>query len=295
MRMATANTNATEFGDGWRPRVSTNPIHLQTMENGLHRYITLTKENIGGEHICCAISDKKCAEGYAAKKEWLSGEFEKGYVFRRLDARAKVFIEYVPAEHAWAPITTTNHLMVNCFWVSGRHKGQGHGRTLLQSVVEDAKGKGKDGLVTVAGTKKAPFMSDTEWLLRHGFKEVERLPSGFSLLAMAFHDNCAVPRFNDCAKSGECPGKDGMVAYYSARCPYTDYYVNGMLRVLAQENGIPLEVVKLESMEQAQKSPTPATIFSLFHNGRFVTADLGVCAESKFTKLAKQIGYSQTK
>ncbi|EKC56931.1 hypothetical protein LEA_14593, partial [human gut metagenome] len=24
-------------------------------------------------------------------------------------------------------------------------------------------------------------------------------------------------------------------AYYSNRCPYTDYYVNGVLRVLAQE------------------------------------------------------------
>jgi len=27
-------------------------------------------------------------------------EFVNGYVFRRLDARAKVFIEYVPAEYA---------------------------------------------------------------------------------------------------------------------------------------------------------------------------------------------------
>ena len=27
------------------------------------KYITLTKENIGTEHICCAFSDKKCKEG----------------------------------------------------------------------------------------------------------------------------------------------------------------------------------------------------------------------------------------
>ena len=27
-------------------------------------YITLTKENIANEHICCAFSDKKCKDSY---------------------------------------------------------------------------------------------------------------------------------------------------------------------------------------------------------------------------------------
>ena len=48
-------------------------------------YITLTKENIETEHICCAISDKKCSDSYQKKKQWLAKEFDKGYVFRRLD------------------------------------------------------------------------------------------------------------------------------------------------------------------------------------------------------------------
>ena len=55
-----------------------------------------------------------------------------------------------------------------------------------------------------------------------------------------------------------------------------------MLRVLAQEKNIPLKVIKLETREQAQNSPTPATIFSLFCNGKFVTTDLSVCTETKF-------------
>ena len=82
------------------------------------KYITLTKENIGTEHICCAFSDKKCKEGYELKKEWLRKEFDNGYVFRRLDERAKVFIEYVPAEKAWVPVNAPGYLMINCFWVS---------------------------------------------------------------------------------------------------------------------------------------------------------------------------------
>ena len=153
--------------------------------------------------------------------------------------------------------------------------------------IEDAKKQQKNGLVTVVGTKKNHFMSDTKWLLQHGFKEIEKLPNGFSLLVMSFHENSAVPYFNDCVKSGECPDKLGIVAYYSNRCPYTDYYVNGVLRVLAQEINIPLKVIKLETREQAQNSPTPATIFSLFYNGKFVTTDLSICTESKFTKLLK--------
>lgn len=142
--------------------------------------------------------------GYELKKEWLTKEFANGYVFRRLDVRAKVFIEYVPAEYAWLPVIAPNYLMVNCFWVSGQYKGQGHGYNLLQSVIGDAKKQQKNGLVTVVGTKKNHFV-----------------------------------------KSGECPDKQGIVVYYSNRCPYTDYYVNGMLRVLAQERNIPLKVIPL--------------------------------------------------
>lgn len=35
------------------------------------KYITLTKENIEKEHICCAFSDKKCKDSYELKKTWL--------------------------------------------------------------------------------------------------------------------------------------------------------------------------------------------------------------------------------
>ena len=67
-------------------------------------FITLTKDNIEKEHICCAFSDKKCQESYNLKKEWLKRQFENGYVFRRLNERAKVFIEYGPAENGWVPV-----------------------------------------------------------------------------------------------------------------------------------------------------------------------------------------------
>lgn len=248
-------------------------------------YITLTKENIATEHICCAFSDKKCKESYEMKKEWLKKEFDNGYVFRRLDARAKVFIEYVPAEKAWIPVDAPGYLMINCFWVSGQYKGCGHGKALLQSAIDDARAQGKAGLVTVVGTSKFHFMSDTKWLLRQGFQTIEKLPNGFSLLALKINSEAPDPAFKACAKTGECEEKNGLVVYYTNRCPFTDYYVNGSLWLLAQEHNIPLKIIKLDTMEQAQAAPTPATIFSLFYNGNFITTNLSSCTDKQFEKL----------
>ena len=129
-------------------------------------FITLTKDNIEKEHICCAFSDKKCQESYNLKKEWLKRQFENGYVFRRLNERAKVFIEYGPAENGWVPVKADNYLLINCFWVAGQYKGKGYAKALLQTAIDDALQQGKDGLVTVVGTKKFHFMSDTKWLDR---------------------------------------------------------------------------------------------------------------------------------
>jgi hypothetical protein len=38
-------------------------------------------------------------------------------------------------------------------------------------------------------------------------------------------------------------------------------------------------------MEQAQCCPSPATIFSLFIDGKFVTTDISVCMDSRFDKI----------
>lgn len=258
---------------------------LQTESFMEMKYITLTKENIDTEHICCGFSDKKCSKGYEMKKEWLKKEFDNGYVFRRLDARAKVFMEYVPAEKAWVPVRAPGYLMINCFWVSGQYKGNGHAKALLLSAIDDAKAQGKNGLVTVAGTKKFPFMSDTKWLLRQGFESVEKLPNGFLLLVLKINTAAPNPTFNECVKSGECEDKKGLVVYYTNRCPFTDYYVNGSLSALVQEYDIPLKIIKLETIEQAQNAPVPATIFSAFYNGKFVTTDMSICVRSRFSKI----------
>ncbi len=255
----------------------------------MENLIDLNAQNIVSEHICCAISDKKCSDSYQAKKDWLTKEFENGYVFKRLDERAKVFIEYGPAEKAWVPITATNYLNINCFWVSGKYKKNGFGKALLNAAIEDAREQGKSGLVTIVGTKKFHFMSDTKWLLKQGFEEVERISSGFSLLAMKFDENFENPKFNESVKSGECPNKKGIVVYYSNRCPFAEFHAKESLTETAEKRNLPFEVIKLKTVKEAQNAPSPATIFSLFLDGRFVTTDISVCMDSRFDKIIEKL------
>ncbi len=250
--------------------------------------IQLNKENIAKEHICCAISDKKCKESYELKKQWLANEFKHGYKFYRLDARAKVFIEYCDAEKAWVPIDAPNHLFIGCIWVAGKYKGKGYAKALLQKAEDEAKEQGKAGLVTIVGTKKFHFMNDTKWLLKQGFEEVERLSYGFSLLVKTFDSEVIQPKFRESVKSGECENKDGLTVYFTNRCPFSEYHVTNSLVETVKNRNLNLEIVKFETLEEAQNSPTPATIFSLFYNGKFITTDISVCMDSRFDKIIKK-------
>ncbi len=255
----------------------------------MKKFIQLTKNNIGKEHICCAISDKKCIDSYQAKKDWLEKEFKKGCVFKRLDERAKVFIEYGPAENAWLPITAPNFININCFWVSGKYKKQGHAKKLLQFAIDDAKKLGKSGLVTVVGTKKFHFMSDTKWLLKHGFEEVERIPSGFSLLAKKISSKKnQIPKFNESVKTGNCINNNGIVVYYSNRCPFSEFHAKTSLIETCKKRNLPLKIIKLDTKEKAQKAPSPASIFSMFYKGKFLTTDISAYMDKRFDKVMEK-------
>ena len=61
----------------------------------MNEYINLTLENIDKEHICCAIGDPKHQNGVDKKKEWIKNKLKDGHIFRKLNARGKVFIEFV--------------------------------------------------------------------------------------------------------------------------------------------------------------------------------------------------------
>jgi len=236
--------------------------------------IKLSQQNIEEQHICCAFTDKKCAEGYQAKKDWLKTEFKNGYTFRKLDERGKVFIEYVPIEHSWLPLEGKNFMVINCFWVSGKFKKHGYGKELLRQCKEDAKATGMNGIIAVSSDKKRPFMSDPKFFKKQGFEMVDQAPPFFKLYGLKFSETGDWPQFLDTARAGRCPDNGGITAYYSNTCPFTEYWTNQRLRDYAAEKGVPVEIHHLKNREESRRMPIPWVINSLFYKGELATLEL---------------------
>jgi len=249
-------------------------------------FVTLNKDNIDKEHICCAISDKKGETCVSSKKAWLKERFDDGLVFTKLDERGKVFIEYIPAEKAWCPIIADGYMYINCFWVSGQFKGQGYANKLLESCIADAKAKGKCGITVLSSKKKMPFLSDPQYLKYKGFSVADTAEPYYELLYLPFDENAPVPKFKDCAKDGKTT-ESGMVLYYTNQCPHTDKYAP-IIEEIAKQHGTSISTHKIETTEQAQNAPAPFTTYSFFYNGEFVTNE--IFSEKKFEKFLSEHG-----
>lgn len=249
--------------------------------------ITVTAETIDREHICCAITDKKGETCVSSKKAWMKGRFTDGLVFRKLDARGKAFIEYIPAEKAWCPIDAPGYMHINCFWVSGQLKGQGHANRLLAECMEDAMSKGHCGLTIVASEKKRGFLSDPDYMKHKGFIAADTAGPYFVLYYLPFTGDAAIPKFRACARPGRIEEK-GMVLYYTNQCPHSDKYVP-IIVALAEERGASISVHKIETTGQAQAAPTAFTTYSFFYDGNFVANE--IFGPAKFEKFLDQHGF----
>jgi len=245
--------------------------------------ITLNEENLAAEHICCGFSDKKLAHGTALKKELIRRRLADGFQFKKFDIRGKAFIEAVPAEYAWCPIDAAGYLFIHCFWVSGRYKNQGLGSRLLAECVAEAEGL--NGVVTLTSQKKLPFLNDKNFLLKQGFEVCDSAPPSFELIVKKFR-TAPAPQFRPVAKQGRCEHASGLVFYYSDLCPYTDFWVDEMLR-FAKKFSIASTKIKIDSLEAARNAPSPFTIFSAFYEGKFLTHELML--EKKFDAMLSKI------
>ena len=247
--------------------------------------ITITKENLASEHICCAISNNNDCQ-VASKKAWLAQRLDDGLVFLKGDVRGKCFIEYLPAEKAWAPVDAEGWMYIDCLWVAGQFKGQGNSRLLLEECIRDSRAKGKKGLVALSSDKKRAFLSDAKFLKHHGFVKADEAPPFFELWCLPFADGADKPRFKDCVKDS-VSSQNGFELYYCHQCPFTAKYVP-VIEAAAAERGVPFKAVCFETAEQAQSSRSPFTAYSLFYNGEFVTNE--ILSKPKFERLLDEKG-----
>lgn len=246
-------------------------------------FVTVTKENLEREHICCAIAGGRDCQ-VLSKKAWLAQRLEEGLVFRKGDVRGKCFIEYIPAERAWAPVEAEGYMYINCLWVSGQLAGHGYASQLLEGCIQDSRERGKRGLAILSADKKRPYLSDPGFLQHKGFQVADEAPPYFRLCYLPFAPDAQPPRFRPQVKRAE-EGTE-MVLYYSHQCPFPAKYVPAA-EAVAQRLGVPLRVVRLDTAEQAQNAPSPFPTYSLFHRGRFVTHE--ILSEKKAEKLLREL------
>jgi len=233
----------------------------------MNEFINLDLDNIDSEHICCAIGDPKHQDGVDKKKEWIKNKLKDGHVFRKLNARGKIFIEYEPVETSWVPISGNNYLYIYCLWVAGSFKGKGIARELLEYAIDDAKKKKMSGLCTLVSKKKKPFIGDKKFFLHFGFKVVDTIED-YELMALSF-DSKDTPKFNDNARNMKIDSNDFTI-YYSNECPYVEYEVKE-LSDYAKDKNIKLNFIKIDSLKSAKEAPCIINNWANFYKGKFIS------------------------
>ena len=248
--------------------------------------VKLTHDNIDQEHICCAISSSKDVQ-VLSKKNWLKERLDEGLVFLKGSVRGKCFIEYIPAEYAWAPIQAEGYMYIDCLWVSGQFKGHGHSNLLLNACIKDSKAKGKKGLVVLSSRKKMGFLSDPKYMEYKGFKTADISDPYFELLYLPFEEGAEQPRFHSTVREHSALPK-GFALYYTNQCPFTAKYVP-VLEEMARARSAVFQAVHIQTREAAQSAPSPFTTFSLFYDGQLVTHE--ILSEKKFDKILADRGW----
>jgi len=241
--------------------------------------ISIDPSNIEKEDLCCAKSmDKKNSEGVILKKKWMLERFEEGMIFKKIQSSAKIFIEYIPAEYAWRPITADGYMCIHCLWVSGSAQGKGFGHALLAECEKDSKNM--NGVTVV--TSKKPFLTDKKIFLKHGFEVCDSAEPYFELLVKKYNKKAEDPKFNSPAKSGVIKKSKGLMVAYSRQCPFSNYYIHEMEKAALQVK-IPFRAQIIESCEDAQNLASPYGTFGVFYDGKFISHE--IMSIGRFEKL----------
>ncbi len=231
-------------------------------------FITLTTENLADEHLCCIIRTKKPHSGVEAKRGWLADRLCEGHIFRKLNVKECVFIEYAPLESAWVPIIGENFYYIYCLWVQGTPKGCGYGRQLMEYCIDDAKQHGKSGICMLGAKKQKNWLSDQKFARKFGFETVDATSDGYELLALSFDGT--KPRFSPTVKQ-EISEKE-LTVYYDYQCPYIFQRIE-KLREYCAEKAVSADFIQIDSLDKAKSLPCVFNNFAVFYGGRFVTVN----------------------
>ncbi len=194
----------------------------------------------------------------------------EGHVFRKLNAKATVFIEYAPLESAWVPIIGDNYIYIYCLWVEGAPRGNGYGKALIKYCLDDARKQGKSGVCMLGAKKQKSWLSNQAFAKKYGFEVVDDAASGYELLALSFDGT--TPKFTQKAKFGKIEN-DELTIYYSNQCPYITQYIERVRR-FCEDTNVAVTFAHVNSLEKAKALPCAFNNWAVFYKGQLETVNL---------------------
>lgn len=233
-------------------------------------FINLTTENLANEHLCCIIRSKKSHPGIEAKRQWLSERLNEGHVFRKLNAKTTVFIEYAPLETAWVPIIGDNYYYMYCLWVLGNCKGKGYARSLMEYCIAEAKEKGKSGICMLGAKKQKNWLSNQAFAKKFGFEVIDTTDYGYELLVLSFDGT--IPKFAQNVKKQDIESKE-LTIYYDMQCPYI-YQNIEMIKQYCEIHNVPVSLIQVDTLQKAKELPCVFNNWAVFYKGNFETVNL---------------------
>ena len=243
--------------------------------------ISVNKKNVS-EHGFFCVKDPRL-EGHALKNQWLKKRFDEGLRIKIAlhETGGQIgFIEYIPAEHAWRPVTAPGYIFIQCIMFNKKkYAGKGYASELVKECLDDAKKSKMHGVAVF--TSDGPWLAGKNLFLNHGFKVIGQCER-FELLVHQFKKS-KLPEFNDWFK--ERKKYKGLNLIYANQCPFFYKSINDLAETTKQMK-INLKVTELKTARQAQKAPSGYGVYTLINDGKLL-ADHYI-SNTRFLNIVKQ-------
>ncbi len=226
--------------------------------------VEINAENVHSEGLFCVKNPKY--PGFGLKVEWMLKRMEEGLKLKllKVDNETAGFIEYVPGEYTWRPVSAKSYMFIHCIWIyPKKNLNHGYGSQLVKHCIEDARKTGKAGVAVMA--TNGTWMPDATLFLRNGFVCVDS-KERFDLMVLKFN-NHPDPVFYDWNTNS--PGYQGLNLIYANQCPLFIRSVEDLKKTAAGFN-IQLNIKELKSAAEAQQAPSGFGVYSLIYNGKIL-------------------------
>lgn len=164
----------------------------------------------------------------------------------------------------------SNYIYIYCLWVSGHFKGHGFGKSLLEYCLDDARLQNKSGVCMLGSVKQKSWLSDKKFVLKYGFEVVDKTADGYEVLALSFDGT--KPAFTERARQQRIDSEK-LTIYYGLQCPYIPHLL-GLVERYCQTHGVPVDLIKVDSLEKAKALPGVFNNWAVFYKGKFETVNL---------------------